>query len=73
MRRRKTKGVRRKKRGKKQKEMYRNKITVNEDLLRERQKCTFDSKELTLWLDGSSEKIATRHELGNIHCDDIPI
>lgn len=53
--------------------MYRNKITVNEDLLRERQKCTFDSKELTLWLDGSSEKIATRHELGNIHCDDIPI
>lgn len=43
--------------------MYRNRITVNEDLLRERQKCTFDSKELTLWLDGSSEKIAIRHEL----------
>ncbi|XP_046830234.1 probable peroxisomal acyl-coenzyme A oxidase 1 [Vespa crabro] len=51
--------------------MYRNRMTnVNEDLLRERQKCTFDSKELTLWLNGTSEKIAIRHELEDTFLND---
>lgn len=37
---------------------------VNKDLLREREKCTFDPIELTNLLDGSPEKTARRRETG---------
>lgn len=38
--------------------------TVNKDLLREREKCTFDPLQLTHLLDGSPEATATRREIG---------
>ncbi|KAK2584941.1 hypothetical protein KPH14_002534 [Odynerus spinipes] len=44
--------------------------TVNKDLQREREKCTFDPKELTLFLDGNSEKTAQRHELEDFFLND---
>lgn len=51
--------------------MYQNKmITINEDLLRERQNCTFDPKELTVWLNGGPEKVAQRHDLENKFLND---
>jgi hypothetical protein len=37
---------------------------VNEDLLRERQKCSFDNLELTYYLDGGVEKYKDRKERG---------
>lgn len=37
---------------------------VNEDLQKERQKCTFDNLELTYYLDGGVEKYKDRKERG---------
>lgn len=37
----------------------------NEDIERERQKCTFNITELTHFLDGGIEKTKERKELGN--------
>ena len=37
-------------------------MTVNKDLQRERTRCTFNSAELTHWLDGSPEKTRARRE-----------
>lgn len=44
--------------------------TVNVDLQREREKCTFDPQELTLFLDGSTEKTAKRRELEDYFLND---
>ena len=40
--------------------------TVNEDLLAERKKCTFNVQELTHLLDGGEEKTKDRKALGNL-------
>ena len=37
---------------------------VNEDLIKERQKCTFDTLELTHLIDGGQVKTAERKERG---------
>lgn len=39
-------------------------MTINKDLQREREKCTFDPQELTHWLDGSAKKTFQRRETG---------
>lgn len=39
-------------------------MTINRDLLREREKCTFNPLELTHLLDGNEEKTAQRQEIG---------
>lgn len=44
--------------------------TINADLQREREKCTFDPKELTLFLDGSAEKLEQRKELEDFFLND---
>lgn len=44
--------------------------TINADLQREREKCTFDPKELTLFLDGSIEKLEQRKELEDFFLND---
>lgn len=41
--------------------------TVNEDLRNERQKCTFDTVELTHLLDGGPEKTKMRKNLGKCY------
>ena len=38
--------------------------TINKDLQREREKCTFDPQELTHLLDGSAQKTFQRRETG---------
>jgi hypothetical protein len=38
--------------------------TINADLRRERERCSFDPMELTHFWDGNPEKTAQRHELG---------
>jgi acyl-CoA oxidase len=40
---------------------------VNEDLLRERAKCTFDTTELTNFIDGGKQGTAERRELGKYY------
>lgn len=40
------------------------KLTVNEDLKREREKCTFNTEELTNFLDGGADKTLRRRKLG---------
>lgn len=40
------------------------KVTINQDLLRERKKCTFDPEELTNFLDGGKEKTGERRSRG---------
>ena len=37
---------------------------INQDIQRERQKCTFNVKELTNYLDGGSDKTIERKTLG---------
>lgn len=44
----------------------RGKVTVDPDLARERQNCTFDPNEITNILDGSQEKTKERQDLGKI-------
>lgn len=39
-------------------------VTINADLRRERERCSFNPTELTDLWDGSQEKTAHRHELG---------
>ncbi|KAG7310807.1 hypothetical protein JYU34_003634 [Plutella xylostella] len=39
---------------------------VNEDLVAERRKCTFDTQELTYIIDGGKEETQKRHEVENI-------
>ena len=43
----------------------------NEDLRRERERCSFDPLELTHLLDGSSEKTAKRRERGKGACENL--
>lgn len=40
------------------------KHTVNTDLQREREKCTFNPEEFTNFLDGGAKKTQSRRELG---------
>lgn len=39
-------------------------VTINKDLLRERERCTFNPLELTHLLDGGEEKTMQRREIG---------
>lgn len=39
---------------------------VNEDLIRERRKCTFDIQELTHIIDGGAKKTSERKEIGKL-------
>jgi acyl-CoA oxidase len=45
------------------------KFTVNADLLKEREKCTFDVEELTNFLDGGVKQTLHRRKLGCGHFD----
>lgn len=40
------------------------KMKVNEDLQKEREKCTFNIEELTHFLDGGADKTFNRRKLG---------
>jgi len=40
------------------------KLKVNEDLQKERLKCTFNTEELTNFLDGGADKTLNRRNLG---------
>lgn len=40
------------------------KLNVNEDLKKERLKCTFNTEELTNFLDGGADKTLNRRNLG---------
>jgi len=40
------------------------KLKVNEDLRKERLKCTFNTEELTHFLDGDANKTLSRRKLG---------
>lgn len=44
----------------------RGKKTVNPDLLKERERCTFDPSEITYILDGGAEKTEERRKTGKI-------
>lgn len=58
---------------------YKAKITINEDLRREREQCTFNTDELTYLFDGGKEKTLERRELVEFFAkdpriqDEVPI